>query len=75
MDEVNPHMESFDLSLVIGANDTVNSAAIEVGGCCRPSPPPPAVPTCNALRTPPPTLPPSHPTPPCCAVLCRTPTA
>jgi NAD/NADP transhydrogenase beta subunit len=29
MDEVNPEMESFDLSLVIGANDTVNSAAIE----------------------------------------------
>jgi NAD(P) transhydrogenase len=32
MDEVNPEMESFDLSLVIGANDTVNSAAIEASG-------------------------------------------
>ena len=29
MDEVNPEMDSFDLALVIGANDTVNSAAIE----------------------------------------------
>ncbi|KAI7844259.1 hypothetical protein COHA_002057 [Chlorella ohadii] len=29
MDEVNPEMESFDLALVIGANDTVNSAAVE----------------------------------------------
>ncbi|PRW58793.1 NAD(P) mitochondrial isoform A [Chlorella sorokiniana] len=29
MDEVNPEMESFDLVLVIGANDTVNSAAVE----------------------------------------------
>lgn len=28
--QVNPEMESFDLALVIGANDTVNSAAIEV---------------------------------------------
>jgi NAD(P) transhydrogenase len=33
MDEVNPHMESFDLSLIIGANDVVNSAALEVEGC------------------------------------------
>ena len=33
MDEVNPEMESFDLSLVIGANDTVNSAAIEASAC------------------------------------------
>lgn len=29
MDEVNPHMEDFDVALVIGANDTINSAAIE----------------------------------------------
>lgn len=29
MDGVNPEMESFDLALVIGANDTVNSAAVE----------------------------------------------
>jgi hypothetical protein len=29
MDEVNPHMEEVDLALVIGANDTVNSAAVE----------------------------------------------
>ena len=29
MDEVNPEMESFDLALVIGANDTVNSSAVE----------------------------------------------
>ncbi|PSC75818.1 NAD(P) transhydrogenase, mitochondrial [Micractinium conductrix] len=29
MDEVNPAMESFDLCLVIGANNTVNSAAVE----------------------------------------------
>lgn len=29
MDEVNPNMEEFDLALVIGANDTINSAAVE----------------------------------------------
>lgn len=29
MDEVNPEIETFDLTLVIGANDTVNSAAEE----------------------------------------------
>ncbi|KAI3433374.1 hypothetical protein D9Q98_003191 [Chlorella vulgaris] len=29
MDEVNPDIESFDLTLVIGANDTINSAALE----------------------------------------------
>lgn len=29
MDEVNPHMDEFDLALVIGANDTVNSSAVE----------------------------------------------
>jgi len=29
MDEVNPEINSFDLTLVIGANDTVNSAAEE----------------------------------------------
>jgi H+-translocating NAD(P) transhydrogenase len=29
MDEINPHMEEFDLALVIGANDTVNSDAVE----------------------------------------------
>jgi len=29
MDEVNPEIEDFDLTLVIGANDTVNSAAEE----------------------------------------------
>jgi NAD(P) transhydrogenase len=33
MDEVNPDMESFDLCLIIGANDVVNSAAQEVEGC------------------------------------------
>ena len=27
--QVNPEMESFDVALVIGANDTVNSAAVE----------------------------------------------
>lgn len=29
MDEVNPEINDFDLTLVIGANDTVNSAAEE----------------------------------------------
>lgn len=29
MEEVNPHMEEYDLALVIGANDTVNSDAVE----------------------------------------------
>eukprot|EP00899_Mesostigma_viride_P007597 jgi/Mesvir1/16839/Mv15732-RA.1 len=29
MDEVNPEMNNFDLTLVVGANDTVNSAAVE----------------------------------------------
>jgi len=29
MDEVNPEITEFDLTLVIGANDTVNSAAEE----------------------------------------------
>ena len=29
MDEVNPEIDSIDLTLVIGANDTVNSAAEE----------------------------------------------
>ena len=29
MDEINPEMDKIDLSLVIGANDTVNSAALE----------------------------------------------
>ena len=29
MDEVNPEIKDFDLTLVIGANDTVNSAAEE----------------------------------------------
>ena len=29
MDEVNPEIDHFDLALVIGANDTVNSAAVE----------------------------------------------
>merc|ERR1719498_250417 len=33
MDEVNPDMENNDLVLVVGANDVVNSAAIEVEGC------------------------------------------
>lgn len=28
--QVNPEIESFDIAMVIGANDTVNSAAIEV---------------------------------------------
>ena len=28
--QVNPHMDSFDLTLVIGANDTINSAAVDV---------------------------------------------
>ncbi|KAF7456387.1 transhydrogenase [Cryptosporidium felis] len=31
MEEVNPHMESFDVVLVIGANDTVNPLALEKG--------------------------------------------
>ncbi|KAL4423593.1 hypothetical protein ABPG77_004633 [Micractinium sp. CCAP 211/92] len=29
MDEVNPEIESFDIAVVIGANDTINSAALE----------------------------------------------
>merc|ERR1711981_208376 len=33
MDEVNPDMESNDCVLVVGANDVVNSAALEVEGC------------------------------------------
>jgi NAD(P) transhydrogenase len=33
MDEVNPDMESFDVCLVIGANDITNSAANDVEGC------------------------------------------
>merc|ERR1712160_128589 len=33
MDEVNPVMEKQDVVLVVGANDVVNSAAIEVEGC------------------------------------------
>jgi NAD(P) transhydrogenase len=33
MDEVNPDMENNDVVLVVGANDVVNSAAIEVEGC------------------------------------------
>jgi len=33
MDEVNPDMESNDVVLVVGANDVVNSAALEVEGC------------------------------------------
>jgi len=33
MDEVNPIMESFDVVLVVGANDVVNSAAQEIEGC------------------------------------------
>merc|ERR1711979_90808 len=33
MDEVNPDMENFDVSLIMGANDVVNSAAQEVEGC------------------------------------------
>lgn len=33
MDEVNPHMESQDVVLVVGANDVVNSAAQEIEGC------------------------------------------
>lgn len=33
MDEVNPDMEKFDVVLVVGANDVVNSSAIEVEGC------------------------------------------
>merc|ERR1719498_577880 len=33
MDEVNPDMDNNDLVLVVGANDVVNSAAIEVEGC------------------------------------------
>merc|ERR1719491_2434181 len=33
MDEVNPDMENQDVVLVVGANDVVNSAAIEVEGC------------------------------------------
>jgi len=33
MDEVNPDMENYDVVLVVGANDVVNSAAQEVDGC------------------------------------------
>merc|ERR1719343_650714 len=33
MDEVNPDMESNDVVLVVGANDVVNSSAVEVEGC------------------------------------------
>jgi len=33
MDEVNPDMENNDVVLVVGANDVVNSAALEVEGC------------------------------------------
>jgi len=33
MDEVNPNMENEDVVLVVGANDVVNSAALEVEGC------------------------------------------
>jgi len=33
MDEVNPDMENFDVVLVMGANDVVNSAAQELEGC------------------------------------------
>jgi len=33
MDEVNPDMEKEDVVLVVGANDVVNSAALEVEGC------------------------------------------
>ena len=33
MDEVNPDMENFDVVLVVGANDVVNSAAKELEGC------------------------------------------
>merc|ERR1719301_117199 len=33
MTEVNPHMDMNDVVLVMGANDVVNSAAIEVEGC------------------------------------------
>jgi len=29
MEEINPEIDSFDLALVIGANDTINSAAVE----------------------------------------------
>jgi NAD/NADP transhydrogenase beta subunit len=34
MDEVNDEMDSVDVTLIIGANDTVNSAAEEGGGDC-----------------------------------------
>merc|ERR1719162_1587813 len=33
MDEVNPDMESYDVVLVVGANDVVNSSAQEVENC------------------------------------------
>merc|ERR1712045_357239 len=33
MDEVNPDMEQNDVVLVVGANDVVNSAALEIEGC------------------------------------------
>lgn len=33
MDEANPSMEKYDVSLVIGANDITNSAAQEAEGC------------------------------------------
>jgi NAD(P) transhydrogenase len=40
MDEVNEHMDQYDVVVVMGANDTVNSAALEdpnsviAGACC-----------------------------------------
>jgi len=33
MEEVNPEMESYDVAVVIGANDTVNAAAVEDPKC------------------------------------------
>lgn len=33
MDDVNPHMESCDVCIVVGANDITNCAALDVPGC------------------------------------------
>jgi len=33
MDEVNPHMDEYDVCLIVGANDITNSAAEDVEGC------------------------------------------
>ena len=71
--QVNPEMEQFDLALVIGANDTVNSAAIEVRrrgggpGTPRRSPRAPlSAQLCPHPPAHPPTYPHTHPGPSLC---------